>query len=88
MLNIAEGSARRTDREFSQYLFIAIGSIAETQFALYIGLDQGYIDERLFKKLYEEATEIGKMLSGLIKYLRSSQDHRPIDRLGKTNPQL
>jgi four helix bundle protein len=71
MLNIAEGSARRTDREFSQYLFIAIGSIAEIQSALYIALDQEYIDKVEFDKIYNQAAEIGRMLSGLLKYLRS-----------------
>ena len=73
MLNIAEGSARRTDREFSQFLFIAIGSLAEMQSAFYIALDQQYIDNQKFKMLYDQAGEIGRMLSGLIRYLRRNR---------------
>jgi len=72
MLNIAEGCSRRSDREFSQFLFIAIGSIAEIQSSLYIALDQKYVDARNFKCLYEQAGEVGRMLSGLVKYLRQS----------------
>ena len=72
MLNIAEGCSRRSDREFSQFLFIAIGSIAEIQSCLYIALDQSYVDDRSFKRLYEQAGEVGRMLSGLVKYLRQS----------------
>jgi four helix bundle protein len=72
MLNIAEGFARRTDKEFSQFLFVAHGSLAEVQSALYIALDQKYIDDVSFKKLYDQCTEISRMLSGLIKYLRKT----------------
>ncbi len=36
MLNIAEGFARKTDREFAQFLVIAHGSAAEVQAALYV----------------------------------------------------
>ena len=35
MLNIAEEFARHTDKEFSQFLFVAHGSLAEVQSALY-----------------------------------------------------
>jgi len=72
MLNIAEGFARKTDREFSQFFYIAHGSLAEVQSALYVALDQNYLDEILFKQLYEQCEEISRMLSGLITYLRSS----------------
>lgn len=70
MLNIAEGFARRTDKEFSQFLFVAHGSLAEVQSALYIAHDQKYMDQVSFKRLYERSAEISRMISGLIKYLR------------------
>ena len=71
MLNIAEGFARRTDKEFAQFLFVAHGSLAEVQSALYIALDQKYVTEVLFKQLYAQCDEISRVLSGLIKYLRN-----------------
>ncbi len=72
MLNIAEGFARRTNKEFGQFLFVAHGSTAEVQSALYIALDQKYITQEAFDKLYSDCAEISRMISGLIKYLRST----------------
>ncbi len=71
MLNIAEGFGRKSDKEFSQYLFVAHGSVAEVQSALYVAFDQHYIEQSCFNELYNDCLEISKMLSGLIKYLRS-----------------
>jgi len=44
MANIAEGFIRRSDKEFVQFLFIAMSSAAEAQSHLYVVLDQGYVD--------------------------------------------
>lgn len=73
MLNIAEGFARKTNKEFIQFLVMAHGSAAEVQAALYIALDQEYIRESEFKKLYELADNTSKMLLGFINYLRKTQ---------------
>jgi four helix bundle protein len=43
MSNIAEGFARRGNREFVQFLFIAKSSATEVQSHLYVAVDQGYI---------------------------------------------
>jgi four helix bundle protein len=69
MSNIAEGFARRTNKEFTRFLFISHGSVAEVQSLLYVALDQNYINDTLFKALYEACDEISKMISGLISYL-------------------
>ncbi len=73
MLNIAEGFGRRTDKEFGQHLFVASGSIAEIQSALYIALDQKYIQEEDFRELYDQCSETARLVSGLIKYLRQTK---------------
>jgi four helix bundle protein len=69
--NIAEGFARRTNKEFVQFLYIAHGSVAEVEAQLYAGLDLGYIGQPEFDRLYALCYEISKMAMGLIKYLRS-----------------
>ena len=71
MLNIAEGFARRSNKEFSRFLFIAHGSTAEVQSALYIAKDLGYVSPDQFTTLYQDADEISRMLSGFIKYLEN-----------------
>ena len=69
MSNVAEGFSRRSDREFTQYLFIAKGSCAEVQSLLYVALDQEYIKHTEFEALYAQAEKSAKLLSGLITYL-------------------
>jgi four helix bundle protein len=71
MANIAEGFIRRSDKEFIQFLFIAMSSAAEVQSHLYVALDQGYIDRDLFQEIYDQADKTAMIISGLIKYLRT-----------------
>lgn len=71
MANIAEGFIRRSNKEFIQFLYIAMASTAEVQSHLYIALDQGYIDENQFNVIYDQANKTGRIISGLIKYLRT-----------------
>lgn len=71
MLNIAEGFARKTNRELSQFLVIAHGSAAEVQAALYVALDQNYITQEQFEHLYKTTDETSRMIMGFSKYLKS-----------------
>lgn len=73
MANIAEGFIRRSNKEFTQFLFIATSSAAEVQSHLYIALDQGYIDQKEFDAIYDQANKTAMIISGLIKYLRTRQ---------------
>ena len=73
MANIAEGFVRRSNREFTQFLFIAMSSSAEVQSHLYIALDQGYIKQEEFSKIYNQADKTAKLISGLIKYLKENE---------------
>ncbi len=68
--NIAEGAARNSKKEFIQFLYISMSSSAEVRSHLYVALDQSYIDQTLFDKIYGQSDKVGKMISNLIKYLR------------------
>ena len=72
MSNIAEGFERGSNKEFIQYLYIAKGSAGEVRAQLYVALDQIYINQAKFNSLNKNATEISRMLSGLINYLNKS----------------
>jgi four helix bundle protein len=76
MANIAEGFSRQSDREFTQFLFISKSSASELQSHLYAALDQNYIDESCFQSLYGQLEGIHKMISNLIKYLKSCSPTR------------
>jgi len=72
MSNIAEGYDRSGTGEFIQFLATAKGSAAEVKCQLYVALDQSYIDQATFVELTNLAAETGKMIGGLINYLRRS----------------
>jgi four helix bundle protein len=72
MSNIAEGFERSGTAEFAQFLATAKGSAGEVRSQLYVAIDQGYITESAFEALANSATQISRMISGLMDYLRSS----------------
>jgi len=73
MGNIPEGFVRRSNKEFTQFLFISVSSAAELQSHMYVALDQNYITNGAFEKIYQQAEKTSKMISGLITYLLNNQ---------------
>jgi len=71
MSNIPEGFSRKSNKEFIQFLFISKSSAAEAQSQLYVALDQDYITQDDFVRIYNQAEIVSKMDSGFIKYLQS-----------------
>ncbi len=70
-LNIAEGSAKRSDKDFNRYLEIALGSVNETVAALDIAFSEKLITKEAFQKYFLQAEEITKQLGGFSKKLRA-----------------
>ena len=70
MSNIAEGFARKNDREFARFLDIGKGSATEVQSLLYVALDVGYVTRDEFERLHKLAAEAASLISGLTTYLR------------------
>ena len=69
-LNISEGKGLFSKKEFKQFLYIARGSLYETVTMLKIFNKMNWLDDNSYKRLYSEAIEINKMLSGLINSLK------------------
>lgn len=63
--NIAEGSSRRSTKEFLRYINIANGSLAEAETQLQIATNLGYLDEKSLVEMLNATDEISRMLQGL-----------------------
>jgi len=70
--NIAEGKGRRTNKDFSQFLFQARGSLLELQTQTTIAKRLGYLGEEQANELLNAAAKVGKGLAGLINSLAAS----------------
>ncbi|HJQ10098.1 MAG TPA: four helix bundle protein [Gemmatimonadaceae bacterium] len=65
--NIAEGSRKKTEKEFARFLNIAAGSSSELESHLIFGREAGIIVERDFISLSGQAIQVRKMLFALIR---------------------
>src|ERR1019366_7997300 len=70
MSNVAEGFARKSDKEFARFLDMARGSAIEVQSLLCVALDVNYIDGREFGRLNGLCDEVASLIGGLTSYLR------------------
>jgi len=74
MSNIAEGSGRGSSTDFHRFLRIAYGSLMELESQLYVALDLGYLDEAAHGSAFEACSEVGKILNGLMRSLRTASE--------------
>jgi four helix bundle protein len=62
-LNIAEGSARRSNKAFDYHLEISVGSTFEVVAGSFLALERGYISEQEHKVLYEDGERLAKAIN-------------------------
>ncbi len=67
--NIAEGYGRRSRADYVRFLNVAMGSLYELQTQAEIASTMDYVSESDFRVLSEDAREIERMLSSLIRKL-------------------
>lgn len=60
--NIVEGYARQGKKELKQFLSIALGSLAETEYLLDFSKDLNFFDVYKHKKLQKIRMEVGSLL--------------------------
>jgi len=71
--NIAEGSGRRTTREFIAFLHIARGSLSELRTQLILAERILYLSEADLCCAYRLSDEVGRLLNAVIRGLRRRQ---------------
>ena len=67
--NVAEGFNRHHNREYRQFLYVALGSCAELETQTEVSRELGYLDHPKHRRLLEKLDHEGKMLQNLIKRL-------------------
>lgn len=65
-LNIAEGSSRKSIKEYKHYLSISLGSANEVETILIVIEEIGMVPQRQLTQLKQQVTEEQKMLATLI----------------------
>jgi four helix bundle protein len=68
--NIAEGSARQGNKEFANFLHIALGSLAELETQLIISNNLGFHSN---KNIFLELETVRKLLIGLVRHVKAKQ---------------
>jgi len=63
--NIAEGCSRSSEKEYSRFLEIAIGSSFEMQTQLEISKNLNYLDSETFKSLVERLNVLQRRINAL-----------------------
>lgn len=67
--NIAEGFMRRHNKEYRQFLYIALGSLAELETQVALSIDLNFLKKEKGDDIQIKINEINKMIMGLIKCL-------------------
>jgi four helix bundle protein len=68
--NIAEGFERGGNREFIQFLSNSKGSCGDH---LYTAVDETYLTQTDFQRLYDQAAAVGRKISAFMKYLQTTE---------------
>jgi four helix bundle protein len=69
--NIAEGCGRNSSPELNRFLVIAAGSSSELQYQFILSRDLKYISDPIFKELFDEITQIRKMIYSYCERLKA-----------------
>jgi four helix bundle protein len=70
--NIAEGSSGSSKNDFARFAEIVAGSVFEAVSQAFIARRQKFLSEDQFTRIYADAEELSRMLSGLRRSLLST----------------
>ena len=67
--NIAEGFMRQHNKEYKQFLYISLGSLAELETQVILSEELGFVEKIHIQSILSNIQELNKMIMGLIKCL-------------------
>ena len=70
--NVAEANGAISTADFSAKMSIAYKECLETKYWLSLLKDTGYLEQKAFESIYQDADEIGKILFSILKKTRDN----------------
>ena len=67
--NIAEGAGRRTEKDFRNFLYTALGSAFELETLIEVSTELGFLRKKAAKELQEQINHIERQLNAFIQRL-------------------
>ena len=67
--NIAEGATRKGDKEFIQFLYVAMGSLSELETQLIVAKRLEFVED--IECVIKQIEKIKQMIFGLIRYIKN-----------------
>ncbi|NLJ00606.1 MAG: four helix bundle protein [Bacteroidales bacterium] len=62
--NIAEGSAKSSNKDFARFLEISLGSIYELETELLVSYKLSYLEPEIYDQLQKKISELQRMING------------------------
>jgi four helix bundle protein len=71
-VNIAEGAARNSSKEYCYFLNVALGSLSELDTLIIVSRELEYIDISIYQELEQKIEQSTALISGLYKSINKS----------------
>ncbi|MBD3285213.1 four helix bundle protein [candidate division WOR-3 bacterium] len=71
-MNLSEGAARETQKEFAQFVNVSLGSCEEVRYQLLLSKDLNYISQESYIQLDKRYEDVKRMLTRLYRRLRDA----------------
>ena len=78
VLNIVEGSARETDKEFIRFLYISAGSAVEIEYLIQLATELHYINMKTSESTMAKILLLRKSIYKLIQTIKKANSQMPI----------
>ena len=71
--NIAEGCARKSDKELLNFLYISLGSLSELETQVVISEKLTFVNSDTKDQLNNQMDEVGRLIMGLVRYVKNKK---------------